>query len=267
MTREEIIEKIRYKGEYTEAVKKRLKKLIKQYHPDVNKKDKETIKILYAVKKELEDGSLIYTSTSKNNDNKESKENNNYDYIISFFENVIENLKRKRDEINNKIEYLYNRYNKKIDEKNDKTEELTEIVFKIENLNYELEKLKKIDILDWLIIVLSLITILCTFVFKLYFLLLVVVFFIIAEWYYIYVRYLDYNNIKYLLKKNEKKKKIIDKEFDTIEDNLKELRKEEIDLKKEKSNINNDIQYYSNEINKINENNLSNSKDKGYTKK
>ena len=54
MTREEILEKIRYKGEYTEAVKKRLKKLIKQYHPDVNKNDKKTILLLYDIKKELE---------------------------------------------------------------------------------------------------------------------------------------------------------------------------------------------------------------------
>ena len=248
MTREEIIEKIRYKGEYTEAVKKRLKRLIKQYHPDVNKKDKETIKVLYAVKKELENGSLIYTSnTSKNNDNdkedNKDNKNNNYDYIIDFFENVIDNLKKKRDEINDKIDYLYKRYNNKIDEKNDKTEELTEIVFKIENLSDEMEKLKKIDILDWLIVSLILVAIICTFAFKLYFLLLVVLFFIMAETYYIYVRYLDYNNIKYLLKRTEKKKKVIDKEFNSIEDNLKELRKEEIDLKREKTNLNNDIRY------------------------
>ena len=264
MTREEILEKIKYRGEYNDLVKKRLKRLIKQYHPDVNKNDKETILLLYEIKKELENGSINYTpDISQDNKN----DNINYDYIVFIFESVIESLKNKRDEINDKISHLYKRYNMKIDEKNEKTLELSELVFEIENLNDEISDYKKMDILDVLLITAFIVTLFCILFFKLYFLILVAIFFIIAEVYYIYVRYLDYKYKKFLLRKYKRKKKSIDKEFNSIEDNLNEMRKEEIDLKKEKSNVNNDIQYYSYEISKINDNESSKSKENGYAKK
>ena len=260
MTREEIIKKLNYKGEYNDSVKKKLKKLLKQYHPDNNKKDKETILLLYEIKKELEEGTLEYISDTNITDDTENNKK------ISFFENILENLKKKRNEINNKINYLYKKFNKKIDEKNKKNEKLSEVEFKIENLKEEMDSLKRIDILDQLLITVIIVTLLCVLIFKLYFLILVIIFFIISEIYYIYSRYLDYNYKLDILKRLEKRKKKIDKECSSIEDNLSEMKKEEFNLKRERSKINNEIQYYSYEISKLKDITKSSNKSKGKSK-
>ena len=60
MTKEEIYEYLNFQGKYDANVKKRLKKLIKKYHPDLNNGDDTTIKIINEVKKELETGNFIY---------------------------------------------------------------------------------------------------------------------------------------------------------------------------------------------------------------
>ena len=60
MTREEILKYLNYNGRYTKDIKKKLNKLLKLYHPDNNKSDKDNIFILYQIKKELEDGTLEY---------------------------------------------------------------------------------------------------------------------------------------------------------------------------------------------------------------
>ena len=60
MTRNEILSEINYQGVYNKEVKRKLNKLLKKYHPDNNKEDKETILILYEIKKELEKGSIEY---------------------------------------------------------------------------------------------------------------------------------------------------------------------------------------------------------------
>jgi hypothetical protein len=95
VTREEILEKIKFKGEYTIEVKKQLKKLLKKYHPDTNKKDKTTILLLYDIKKELENGTLKYTPKTSHKRNNKKTNNINSNRKISFFESIIENLKRK----------------------------------------------------------------------------------------------------------------------------------------------------------------------------
>ena len=60
MTREEILKELNYKGKYNKEVKRKLKRLLKKYHPDNNKEDKETILVLYQIKKELETNTLVY---------------------------------------------------------------------------------------------------------------------------------------------------------------------------------------------------------------
>ena len=80
MNREEILEYLNYNGRYTKEVKKKLNKLLKKYHPDNNKSDKDTILILYQIKKELEDGTLEY----KDNYVKEEK-SVDYTFFIPLY--------------------------------------------------------------------------------------------------------------------------------------------------------------------------------------
>ena len=65
MTKEEVYKYIKYNGIYDSGVKKRLKKLIKKYHPDLNNGDDAVMKVINEVKKELESN----TVSIKNNEN------------------------------------------------------------------------------------------------------------------------------------------------------------------------------------------------------
>ena len=65
MTKEEIYEAINYNGNYNKEVKKKLRLLMKKFHPDLNKEDKETIKILVEVKNELINNKVSYVKRKK----------------------------------------------------------------------------------------------------------------------------------------------------------------------------------------------------------
>ena len=65
MNRKEIIELINYKGEYTKEVKKKLRELLKKYHPDHYKKEDNTFKLISEIKKELDSGKKISFENKK----------------------------------------------------------------------------------------------------------------------------------------------------------------------------------------------------------
>ena len=68
MTKEEIYAYLKYNGVYDSGVKRRLKKLIKKYHPDLNNGDDTVMKLINEVKKELETSSVIIKSEISNKD-------------------------------------------------------------------------------------------------------------------------------------------------------------------------------------------------------
>ncbi len=92
MNRREIIELINYKGEYTKEVKKKLRELLKKYHPDHYKKEDNTFKLINEIKKELDNGKKI----SFDNKKKEDKKEDFNDYKIT--EEILD-LSRKRDNL------------------------------------------------------------------------------------------------------------------------------------------------------------------------
>ena len=59
MKESEILEKIGYKGEYTKEVKKKLKELLKKFHPDHYKGSDDTFKTINKIKKDLESGKKL----------------------------------------------------------------------------------------------------------------------------------------------------------------------------------------------------------------
>ena len=67
MTKEEIYKYLKYNGVYDSGVKRRLKKLIKKYHPDLNNGDDTVMKVINEVKKELENNTV---SIKNENDTK-----------------------------------------------------------------------------------------------------------------------------------------------------------------------------------------------------
>lgn len=272
MNKEEILKYLNYKGKYTKDVKRRLNKLLKKYHPDNNKDDKTTILVLYEIKKELENGTL------KNNDklnvseykNQSSTESNIYSF---FIESMIERLKKQRERINKKINAIYNKiniHNEKIDSKQD---ELNVIELEINDLENELNELTKIDIIDKCLFFTIIIFILLSIVFKNVLFLLIMLIFIIFDGYYIYLRKKIYNKKKNRLIKSVKMFSNVQGQFNILEEKIEKFEKEEFKLKVERSRINNDIQYYNNELSKLNEKEFNkdylknNSNDKAYVKR
>ena len=95
MKEKEILEKIGYKGEYTKEVKKKLKDLLKKYHPDHYKGSDDTFKAINKVKKELESGKKYdYSNFKKDSSNKTI---NPDDYL--WYLNKIDELTRKKESL------------------------------------------------------------------------------------------------------------------------------------------------------------------------
>ena len=122
MTKEEIYAYLKYNGTYDSGVKRRLKRLIKKYHPDLNKGDDTVMKLINEVKKELETNSVSINVDSNTsvvrNTNKSSVDTINITSIINKLNKELVSLNKKiedgyHDEYKLFIEYnsaisLYN---------------------------------------------------------------------------------------------------------------------------------------------------------------
>ena len=262
MTRKEILEYLNYKGRYTKDVKKRLNKLLKKYHPDNNKNDKDTILVLYQIKKELEDGTLKYDNSSK----KDEK----VDYSF-FIELMIKRLKSKKTRIDKKLDELYNKINYHYEKVNNKQDELSFIDMDILEIEEEISRVLKMDIIDFIIAFSIIIFIVVMIINKNLLFLLIIIFLIFIELYYMYIRKNIYLDKMEKLKKIKKIRKNVNADYKIIKDKIVVLEKDEVDLKRERTRINNDIFYYSHELSNIKDKELSkdfvNENEMGYVKK
>ena len=134
MNKKEIYEYLNYKGKYTKDVEKKIKKLIKKFHPDKNKEDKSTILILYEVKKELENNVVHRKYYRSFEPEKQEQEKNSFNHLEPFIKRMIDILKIKKErkekeiaKVQKKVNY---HYNKRMDLSNSKNKldlELDEI--------------------------------------------------------------------------------------------------------------------------------------------
>lgn len=264
MTRKEILEYLNYKGRYTKDIKKRLNKLLKKYHPDNNKSDKDTILVLYKIKKELEDGTLKYEVKSKD------EEVTDYSFFIEL---MINKLKSKKSRIDNKIEDLYKKINIHYEKVNNKQDQIDLIDTDILELEEDISKLLSIDTIDYIIIFFILLFIFLIIGFKNFLFVICILFLVLIEIYYMYIRKNIYIDKKSELRKIKRIRNNVKDEYKVIKDKIVILEDDEVKLKRERNRINNDISYYSNELNKINDKNLSkdnslvNEEEKAYVKK
>lgn len=266
MTRSEILEYLNYQGVYTKDIKKKLNKLIKKYHPDKNKNDNKTILILYDIKKKLENGTLEYTETSKDNEfNTEDKQEEDTYYVdINFVERLLKILTKEKNFIEKRLEKLYRRayfYNNKI-YKSDY--EIGFIEIEISNLISRQRRLKSIDFIDITSISCILILLGITIYLKKIYVFIICFLFICNEVIYIRTRYRIYKeNIVSISKLKSKRSNLITKENNY----KKKINEMEGYAKKERNRVNNDIAFYNyeldkrrNKINKIDNLDYSNSK-------
>lgn len=249
MNKQEIIDYIKYKGKYTKEVKTRLNKLIKKYHPDKSKDDKKTILILYDVKKELESGKELDYKKDVKESKTTDKDNSTK---IFFIERIIKSLKKRKNFIQKELNSLYKRsyyYTNKIyEESYDKG--LLDI--KIEELENNIELIKKIGVLEIILLSIVLIIIFIAIITKSVYIFLLILIPILFE-----ILYLNIKNnyiietTKLINRLKQKRQEFIDRE-ENYNKNIKEIRKHEIKLEKEIRSINNDISYYNHELSKEN---------------
>lgn len=157
MTKEEIYEYINYQGKYDINVKRRLKKLIKKYHPDLNNGDDKVMKLINEVRKEIENNEGNYKEYTpfKTMKSRFSKQE------ILNITVLINKLKREINDLNKKIndcyhdEYeLYQKYNSSLSIYN-------QILLKRDLISDRIIKIKKINRWDKLSLVIIIVLILC----------------------------------------------------------------------------------------------------------
>lgn len=113
MKKEEVYKLIKYNGEYNDEVKKRLKSLLKKYHPD-HQGNEDIFKVINEVKKELEQ-KKNYKKVflhEKNN----SSSINYYFQRLTILEKEKDNLKEEINVLHKKIKNNMNEYSILYDE-------------------------------------------------------------------------------------------------------------------------------------------------------
>lgn len=244
MTKDEIYEYIKYEGVYNSNVKKRLNKLIKKYHPDRNK-DKETIKVVLEVKKELENETVSYKKS-----NKEDKNIKTYDYNELSTLELINKLKRELNDLNKQIEKGYHDEFNLLKEYSDVDKVYKQLLLKIKIDKREIEKLKHITSLDkfviFVIIILSILNIINFNLLNIFLLIFIIMFEIL----YIYFRFYNISNLKSDLEKIEKIIPDYKEQFKDIDEKLRKLKIDIFGIKKKSNKKVADIRYYEKTIKK-----------------
>lgn len=243
MTKEEIYKYIKYNGVYDSGVKKRLKQLIKKYHPDRNNGDDTVMKIINEVKKELESGNVSVKDTSITKDKTINK--NSVD-VLSIT-GLIKKLNKEINSLNKKIiegykdEYkLFMEYNSSMNLYN--TLKLNEKLIKAKVIR--LKKIRWIDKLNIFLVIISLILMINNIYFS-----IMLISIIYLEIILILIRYMKikkYNSDLIEIEKMDKEYKEFNKSIkDEIDILNKDLFNAKNDVRKRKENV----RYYEKKLN------------------
>lgn len=266
MNKKEIYEYLDYKGKYTKDVEKKLKKLIKKYHPDKNNSDKATILILYEVKKELENGVV----DKKYYNGLKSKETNYKEDVFynlePFIKKMIVILKTKCDKKEQEIIKAQRRVNYHYKKRYNLVNSKNRILLDIDNISKKYNNSH-----NNLLILLYIIDLICLFVFVVYFnllTLLIVLLLLFVTILYLFVRYEYFKNLDRELTVKNIEKSDLEEKIKQENVKIKDLETICLNLKFEKNAISNDIQFYSYELSKIlnSSYNLVKEVDKSYKK-
>lgn len=243
MTKEEIYKYIKYNGVYDSGVKKRLKQLIKKYHPDRNNGDDTVMKIINEVKKELESGNVSVKDTSITKDKTINK--NSVD-VLSIT-GLIKKLNKEINSLNKKIiegykdEYkLFMEYNSSMNLYN--TLKLNEKLIKAKVIR--LKKVRWIDKLNIFLVIISLILMINNIYFS-----IMLISIIYLEIILILIRYMKikkYNSDLIEIEKMDREYKEFNKSIKAEIDVLnKDLFNAKNDVRKRKENV----RYYEKKLN------------------
>lgn len=249
MNKDSIYRIIGYNGEYNANVKKAIRKLLKENHPD-NNGDRKKFELINEVKKELEENRVSY---NYKNNKSSIKINDDIDYLYCA---------KMVDEIKEKITIYTNELNKKKEKINKYTKEYRDYYQDSINLETslldnskkvsEIENIKKTSVVSLL---LSLIAFLCALltkntIFYIIFIILVIVCIIVIHNAFNMMQNMSDNNHNKVNKYVGVNNKIRDNQ-----DSQLKLKKEINELDRKIKILQNDLRFYHNIIGDNNDNN------------
>ena len=252
MTKEEIYKYIKYNGIYDSGVKRRLKKLIKKYHPDLNNGDDTVMKVINEVKKELESNSVSIKNnesniTDLNNNRKNSVDIINITTLISKLNSEINSLNKKIEKGNHDEYKLFLEYNSSLSLYN--TLKLNERLIKSKIIR--LKRLRFIDKLNILLIIIAGLLM----IYSMYFIIMLVSI-IYLEVILVLIRYFKIKRYKQELIDINK----MDKEYKSFSDSIKSkidlLNRDLFGVKKDVRVNKEKIRYYEKMINDDSDTNI-----------
>ena len=237
MKKSDIYKLINYNGEYNANVKKALRKLLKEHHPD-HKGNREIFELINEVKKELESGKPI------NIKKEEKKVHDNIDY--DYYYRIINELKNKKNSLNetlNAKKRILNEYEKEYKELYEKSINLESDLLVNTPLNKKVKDIRLFSIifLVLMIIIFALSVLKNSNILFIIFVILSLFSFVIFQNYLVLVH-----------KTAEKSKKSLNnyvKMNSDIKENTKKqnvIKKEIRDIKRKIVNIENDLRFYKN---------------------
>ena len=243
MTKEEIYTYLKYNGVYDSGVKRRLKKLIKKYHPDLNNGDDTVMKLINEVKKELETNSV---SVNIDSNNKVKKSNKSSVDIINIT-SIINKLNKELVLLNKKIEDGYHDEYKLFIEYNNALSLYNTLKLNERLIKSKIVRLKRFRGIDKFNILLLLISI--GLVFKSVYFSIMSISIIYLELILVLVRFFKIKRYKEELKSINK----MDKEYKEFSNNIKEridmLNKDLFGVKKDARVNIEKIRYYESMMN------------------
>ena len=243
MTKEEIYSYLKYNGVYDSGVKRRLKKLIKKYHPDLNNGDDTVMKLINEVKKELETNSV---SVNIDSNNKVKKSNKSSVDIINIT-SIINKLNKELVLLNKKIEDGYHDEYKLFIEYNNALSLYNTLKLNERLIKSKIVRLKRFRGIDKFNILLLLISI--GLVFKSVYFSIMSISIIYLELILVLVRFFKIKRYKEELKNINK----MDKEYKEFSNNIKEridmLNKDLFGVKKDARVNIEKIRYYESMMN------------------
>ena len=253
MTKEEIYKYLKYIGIYDSGVKRRLKKLIKKYHPDLNNGDDTVMKVINEVKKELENNTVSIKNendtkpTDIKSNNKNSVDIINITTLISKLNSEINSLNKKIEKGNHDEYKLFLEYNSSLSLYN--TLKLNERLIKSKIIR--LKRLRFIDKLNILLIIIAGLLM----IYSMYFIIMLVSI-IYLEVILVLIRYFKIKRYKQELIDINK----MDKEYKSFSDSIKSkidlLNRDLFGVKKDVRVNKEKIRYYEKMINDDSDTNI-----------
>ena len=243
MNKESIYRIIGYNGEYSANVKKAIRKLLKENHPD-NNGDRRIFELISEVKKELEEN-RVSINYNKNNRSVESGFDIDYLYCSKMMDEIVEKRKKhsqkldlKKKELATFISQYKNIYSESIDME----------TYLLSN-SYYMEQLKNTKLISIILIILATIIFVISILTKQILLLGIFAFIVIICIIVIHRAFFTMQKITDTSRNKVKNYVSINTDLRDNQNKQKELKKEIHELSKTINMLDNDYRFYENIIN------------------